>query len=198
MRCSPSFMVRAAQTTLAPSEANSSAIICADAAAGAGDDRDLAGELAHGDAPPAVEQGIVGANHATATGVEATFAVVSHRHTEVLLMQRLLLACTAAGALLSANVGFAASDGRPLPRSVPPSIRRRRPQSGRAPPPAPPGNRRRLPRRRHNSRRSHPAFARGPGLCRSRCTKQHGPVAERRTSDLMRGSPQARELAPRL
>src|SRR5580658_11120431 len=28
MRCSPSFMVRAAQTTLAPSEANSSEIIC--------------------------------------------------------------------------------------------------------------------------------------------------------------------------
>ena len=56
-------------------------------------------------------------------------------------MQRLLLACTAAGALLSANVGFAASDRQTL---IPPSVPsfqsgQAPPQSGRAPPPAPAG-----------------------------------------------------------
>ncbi|HTB43956.1 MAG TPA: DUF4142 domain-containing protein [Acetobacteraceae bacterium] len=56
-------------------------------------------------------------------------------------MQRLLLACTAAGALLSANAGFAASDRQTL---IPPSVPsfqsgQAPPQSGQAPPRAPAG-----------------------------------------------------------
>jgi putative membrane protein len=49
-------------------------------------------------------------------------------------MQRLLIACTAAGVLLSANAGFAASARQTL---IPPSVPSF--QSGQAPPPAPAG-----------------------------------------------------------
>jgi putative membrane protein len=53
-------------------------------------------------------------------------------------MQRLLLACTAAGALLSANAGFAASDRQTLiPPSVPSYQSGQASPAGQVPPPAP-------------------------------------------------------------